>query len=313
MKFKAKTLFAKIETIYNTDATPGATDAVATKNLTINPYTGNTISRDLDRPGLGNQETINTNPYVEISFDVEIAGAGTAGDAPAYGPMLRACGLSETIDDGIDVQYAPVSSGYESVTLSYERKNSAGTHQQHKVTGCRGSVSFGFSKNNIPMMSFTFIGFYVRPVDVAVTTPDYSGYIAPIPISEAQTTMDIGGFSPVAEAFSVDLANATTARNVVNQAECLITDRAPSGSTTIQAPDVTTKDFFALVESHNGTSTQAIEFIHGTTAGNIVQIDLAKVQLQTPSETDGDGELHYQMGMSLLPATTDDEFLLTVM
>lgn len=312
MKFKAKTIYAKLEATYGTDATPANTDAVATKNLTINPYTGNEITRDLDRPALGNQESINTNPYVEISFDVEIAGSGTAGDAPAWGSLLRACGFSETVDVGVDVKYALVSAGYESITIDFLRRNNAGGHQLHKVIGARGTVTFGLSKNQIPMMSFRYIGFYATPVDVAATVPDYSAYMDPVPISEAVTSLDIGGYTPIAEAFSIDVAQNLVARNVINQRECVVTDRAPAGQTTVQAPDVTTKNFFSLAESHAGITTQAVQLIHGVTAGNIVQIDAPKVQLKTPSETDSDGELHYQLNMSLLPATVDDELVITV-
>jgi hypothetical protein len=47
-------------------------------------------------------------------------------------------------------------------------------------------------------------------------------------------------------------------------------------------------------------------------AGNIIQIDAPKVQLTSISEQDGDGELHYNLGLSLVPDAGDDEFILTV-
>jgi len=43
-----------------------------------------------------------------------------------------------------------------------------------------------------------------------------------------------------------------------------------------------------------------------------VQIDCPAVQLTTISESDSDGELHYSLGLSLIPATSDDEFKLTI-
>lgn len=312
MKFRAKALLAKIEASYGVDATPTGAEAMLTKNLSISPYNGNTISRDVDRASLGNDTQINTNPSVEISFDVELAGAKTAGTAPGYGCLLRAAGFSETINAGTDVVYQPVSAGYESVTLHYFRKNNAGTSQQHKVTGCRGSVSFGFSKEGIPMLSFKFVGFYNRPVDAALIVANTTAFADPLPISNSQTSLTIGAFSPIAESISFDMAQDVKARNVINQNEVVITDRKPTGSVSVQAPDVSTKDFFAEVESHNGVTVQALQLIHGTTAGNIIQIDAPKVQFTSIAEQESDGELHYNLGLSLIADAGDDEFKLTI-
>ena len=44
---------------------------------------------------------------VEVTFEVEMAGSGTAGTAPAFGPLLKACGNSETIVTDTSVTYAP--------------------------------------------------------------------------------------------------------------------------------------------------------------------------------------------------------------
>jgi len=112
MKSKSKVLLAKIEVTEDTDPTPVGTDAVLTTGLNVDIYTGNTISRDFDRATLGASEVINTNPHNSLSFDVEMQASSTAGTAPAYGPVLRACGLSETISAGVSVTYAPVSSGF---------------------------------------------------------------------------------------------------------------------------------------------------------------------------------------------------------
>ncbi|QFU04588.1 hypothetical protein FIU82_06100 [Pseudoalteromonas sp. THAF3] len=311
MKFKAKTVLAKLETEYGVDAGPINTDGVQTKNLQINPYTGNTISRDLDRETLGAQEQINVNPHVEVSFDVELAGSGTAGTAPAFGSLLRACGFSETINDLTDVTYTPKSDGFESVTLYYLQRNDAGGFQQQAVTGCRGSVSFNVDRSGMPVMSFTFLGFYEKPTDVAAITVDRSAFIDPVYVSKDNTTLTFGAYAAKASAFSVDISNETSMRSVTGARYVNIADRAPSGQTTIDAPALATKDFYALVESHDGTTTEAVTLTHGTLAGNIVEIKAPSAQFTTLSHTDSDGELAYQLGMSFLPLNGNDEIVLT--
>lgn len=95
---RKRTLLAKIETVYGTDSAPtGAANAILCRNLDITPLEGQTVSRDLVRPFYGNSEQLPTSMYVKASFEVEMAGSGTAGVAPAWGPLLRACGFAETI------------------------------------------------------------------------------------------------------------------------------------------------------------------------------------------------------------------------
>ena len=311
MKFKAKALLAKLESLYSVDPTPAGVDAVQTKNLSINPYTGNTISRDLDRETLGGQEQININPHVEVSFEVELAGSGTAGTAPAYGTLLRACGFVEDVQ--IDhVNYKPKSDNFESVTLYYLQRNDAGGFQQQSITGCRGSVSFSVDRSGIPIMSFTFLGFYQTPIDAADITIDRSAFIDPVYVSKDNTALTFGSYTAKASSFSVDVANSTSMRSVTGARYVNIADRAPTGQTTIDAPALATKDFFSLVESHDGTTTEAVTLTHGTLAGNIVEITAPKVQFTGIQNTDSDGELAYQLDMSFLPNLGDDEIVLTI-
>jgi hypothetical protein len=311
MKFRSKTLLAKLETAYGVDPSPEGVDGVQTKNLTINPYVGNTISRDLDRETLGAQEQINVNPHVEITFDVELAGSGTAGTAPAFGSLLRACGFDEQVNAGTDVSYSLVSDGFESVTLYYLQRNDQGGFQQQAITGCRGSVSFTVDRSGMPMMSFSFLGFYERPVDASAITVDRSAFIDPVYVSKDYTSLTFGAYSASASSFSIDVSNETTMRSLTGQRYVSISDRTPSGSATIDAPSLATKDFYQMVESHNGTTTEEVTLTHGTLAGNIVTLSAPAVQFTSISHTDSDGELAFDLGLSFLPSNGNDELTLT--
>ena len=89
-------LLAKIESPYGTDSLPDGTDAVLIRNLTVTPIEADVVSRDLIRPYLGNSEQLLAQTRVTMSFEVELAGSGTAGTAPRFDPLLRACGMSAT-------------------------------------------------------------------------------------------------------------------------------------------------------------------------------------------------------------------------
>jgi hypothetical protein len=97
--YKRKTvLLAKIEGSYGVDPTPtGAANSILVRNLTLTPQDGETVGRDLVRPYFGNSPQLPGSIRGTLEFEVEVAGAGTAGTAPGYGPLLRACGMAELL------------------------------------------------------------------------------------------------------------------------------------------------------------------------------------------------------------------------
>lgn len=281
MFFSKKNILVKIESTYGVDSTPDGSNAIETKNLQISPQQGTRVSRDLDRPTLGNDAEIPTSLYTMLSFDVELAGAGAAGDAPGFGPLLRACGFAETLVALTSATYAPVSSNYESIVIYYIHDG-----ELHKLTGSRGSVSFNLSKDTIPVMTFNFTGLHNDPTAAVAVTPDTSAFQIPLPVTKANTpTYTVDSFAVKAEAFSLDMAWNVAYRNVVNSESVIISNRAPAGSLVFEQEEIAMKNFWTLSK---GVSFIPINIVHGTTAGNIVQITGSKVQLSQPSLSDSD-------------------------
>lgn len=98
LRTRKRVLASKIEAVYAQDPIPtfGA-NAILVKNLQVNPLEAEPESRDNVKGYFGNDEQVPTAAYRKVSFEVEIAGSGTAGVAPGYGQLLRACAMSETI------------------------------------------------------------------------------------------------------------------------------------------------------------------------------------------------------------------------
>ncbi|HYD79843.1 MAG TPA: hypothetical protein VEC06_08540 [Paucimonas sp.] len=98
LRTRKRSILSKIEAIYGTDPTPtGSANAIRVMNLDINPLKSELVPRESIKPYFGNDEQVLAACYCEVSFEVEVAGSGTAGTAPAVGPLLRACAMSETI------------------------------------------------------------------------------------------------------------------------------------------------------------------------------------------------------------------------
>src|SRR6056297_1351162 len=154
MKFASKFLLAKIQPTANTDPDPDGSNSIETSDLAFTPYGGPTADFNQDRLTLGASKQINTSPENTASCNVQFSGSGTAGTAPAYGPLLRACGLSETVDAGTDVVYAPVSTGFEMVALYFMRQISSTVQYRHPLLDVKGNVTISASATELPQFQF---------------------------------------------------------------------------------------------------------------------------------------------------------------
>lgn len=91
-------LLAKIESAYATDPTPtGAANAILYRNLSLTPLEQVTVPRNVVRAYMGHSDELIAANYGRLSFEVEVAGHGTAGSAPPWGPLMRACAMGETL------------------------------------------------------------------------------------------------------------------------------------------------------------------------------------------------------------------------
>lgn len=410
LKFRDKTLLAKIEASYGQDAAPtGGANAIQVMDVTITPQDGETVTHDYVRPDLGARPQIPVNTHVSMEFSVSVAGSGTAGTAPAYGPLLRGCGMAEVISAAASIQaspatdvgtpaggftyvaagaftglvprtvqlacttgggtgvaaftvsapaagphaavnqagvvmtdgaalalangatitptvtdnfqvgdtftikvmpahvaYQPAGSDEESLTLYF---NMAGN--RHKVLGARGSVATEFQQGQLPRYRFKFVGLYVGPDSSAQPSVTLAPFKQPLPVNNANTPdFSVHGYSAVLKSLTLDLGVQARHRDYVNSAAVVIADRAGSGSVAIEAPAISTKDFFAAALA---ATLGPLGIVHGITAGNIVAVDAPKVQVIKPRYGDDQGIATLEMDLVPTPDAGNDELVITVM
>lgn len=300
---RKKVILAKIETTYGTDAAPtGAANAILARNVNLNPLEQDTVDRNLQRPYLGGNQKIPTGSRVVIDFEVEIQGSGTAGTAPAWGPLMRACGHSETIVASTSVTYAPISTGFEAISIYM---NVDGV--LHKLTGARGTFTKSMPNKDIPVLKLTFTGLWNNVTDTAAPVPTYTPWKDPLPVTNINTTpFTLHGISPVMSELSFDMGGTLVHRALVGGTEqVLITDRNSTGSITIEATTIAVKDWFSVAKA---ATLGALSITHGTVAGSKVTFAAPKVQLDAPAYSDMDGIQMIQMGLSFIPNTGGDEY-----
>jgi len=294
---RKRLILVETESTYGADPTPTGADAVLVRDLSITPQSSDVVSRDLIRPYLGASQQLLANTKVECTFSVELAGSGTAGTAPQYGKALQACGLSETIAANTSVKYEPESSGFNSVTIHY---NIDGV--RHKVTGCRGNLTLNANVGEIPSLDFAFTGIYNPPDDTALPTPSYANQDDPLIFKNGNTSsFALLSYAGALQSLSMDLGTSLVYRELVGGSkEVLITDRAVSGSVSIEAVLMGTKDFFASAVDDDAALGN-LQFTHGSTAGNIVQFTSAKVDIGDVSYGDQDGIAMLEIPYTCVP------------
>ena len=114
---RKRLILCKSEASYGVDITPAGTDALLVRSLDVTPIEADVVSRDLIRNYLGNSDQLLAQTRVSISFQVEMAGSGTAATAPRFGSLLKACGMAETITAAA-VTGSAVAGGANTITLA---------------------------------------------------------------------------------------------------------------------------------------------------------------------------------------------------
>ncbi|MDQ0454717.1 phage tail tube protein [Rhizobium paknamense] len=300
-----KALLVKLEATYGEDAAPtGAANAMQAGNFNFEPLLGTDVSRDLILPYMGHQGVILTGNYARVAFDVEVAGSGTAGTAPAWGVLMRACGMAEVITAATDVKYTPISGGFEAASIYFVNDGI-----KHVLLGARGTWKLSMQPSQIARYSYTLTGLLGTITDDANPAIDVTKFIKPVPVSKANTTFSLLGYAGACEAFSFDLAGDIQPRLLINEESIEYTDRQMTGEATMATTSLETVDWFAAAQAHE-TGVMAAQ--HGKTAGNIVQFDAPRVQIGRTTYGETQKILNNKMPLMLLPTAGNDEFTITV-
>jgi hypothetical protein len=304
-KERNQLILAKIETTYGTDATPsGAANAILAVNIQAEPLLGTEVSRDLMLPYLGHQGMVLSGTYGRIKFEVELSGSGTAGTAPAWGVLLRACGMAAAIDAGISVTYSFISASEESLSLYFIKDGI-----KHILLGARGMWSLSGSPDTIPRLVFTFTGLLGTITDAAAPTPTFTDFKVPVPINKANTTLALHGYSGACESFSFDTGITIAPRLLINHESIEISDRKMTGQVVVEAVPLATVNWFDLALN---STDDTLAIVHGVTAGNIIEMNAPVVQVGRPTYGQKDGIMNFTVPLMIKPDVGNDEFEMVV-
>jgi len=304
-------ILAKIETTYGVDAVPsGAANAILISNQSIVPLNAKNVDRALVREYLGGAEQLVGDAYIEASFDVELQSSGTAGTAPAWGPLLRACGFAETVSAGQRVEYTPVSASFESLTLYYYDDGAL-----HTLLGARGSFKLGLSLGNRPTISFHFLGLDGGITAAANPSQTLTAWKTPLVITDPNTGDLLFGCTYATGALSGGTAYPSTGIEIdtgitVNHQPMLggqsieLTDRNVTGKVSL---DLTAAQEVSFMTGVKTNASQTLGLMHGSVSGSKIIVFSPAVQLINPKKEDQNGRRLIGFDTRHMPGSGNDE------
>lgn len=255
----------KIEAVEGTKETLAAADFLECFAVVPAPEIEE-IFREVMAGHMSKDQGIKGKRLGKCSFSCDLRGSGTAGTAPDFGKVLKACGFSETIVPATSVTYAPtsVNASVASVTIGFYMDGFL-----FEMWGCRGNVKLKMVAGKPGQLDFEFQGADWQFTDVALLTG-----LAPM-TTKSQAFLSASftddSFAACVENIDIDMGNVLSPDIDVNKASghklIEITDRKPVGSTDPRVELVTTYDHFGKLRSNN---QGALSFVLGATAGNIL-------------------------------------------
>lgn len=304
---KLRALLAKIESAYGSDASPtGSANAVLARITGWRPQEVVYAGRgDIAIPAMGRFASKTAYQRAELDLEIEITGAAAAGTAPPYGPLLRACGLSETIVASTSVTYAPISASLESASVY---GNIDG--MQQKLLGYVGALSLAYRNEEVPFYRLRGMALYALPTDTALPSLTLTPHQQPLPVNRTNTTTtSLHGYTFGLQELEIDLGQQVEYVSLPGGTNKVkIVNRAPSGRVTMELPTLAQKDFNSIVESG---ATGALSVVHGPTGGRRLTLTASQVRLTNPQYGVLKGIRTLSLGLELAPSNAlNDELSL---
>lgn len=320
VRYTRKTaVLARLESAYGAEPEENWTssDVVLVRNATFR-IARDTEPRELLRPYLGGSEHMVAARRSELEFEVEFAASGVAGTPPAWGRLLRACGMSETIVAGSRVEYLPVSGGFESLTLRFNVDG-----MRYASRGARGSAKFLCNAYKIPVIQFKFWGFDTWAAEgnsFGATGYNYAAWQRPEVISDSNSG-DIrlggglvggapsGGTLLPSQGLEVDLSNKLSHIKMLGGEAVDIVERDVMGKMTVA---LSPADEVAWRSEINANALTSVGFNFGTATGRRVHLHAPSVQRVDPQMRDYEGRALMETELRCLPVEGNDELRVIV-
>jgi hypothetical protein len=290
----------------------GGANAILVSNARF-ALTYNNVTRDFIRPYLGGGGQLAGTRFVECGFDVELANSGTAGTAPAWAPLLRACGMAESVlATPARVEYTPVSASFSSVTIYYHLDG-----VRRVALGCMGNVEIMLNEGGAPMLRFSFVGLDGGRTATADPSVTLTAFRAPQVVSDVNTgdinlgcTYSAGALSSgtvyPSRGLSINLNNTVSRKALLGGQAVQISNRDVQGQMQL---DLTAAQEVSFLTDINSNTNTTLGFSHQTGAGVGILLHAPQAQRVDPNDQEYEGDVHMGLNLRFTPTTAGNDEL----
>lgn len=304
-----KVILAKKEVVYGTDPVPtAALNAVATRNFRCTPLEVDQLDRNLDIPSRGRTTSAPTNRRSTRSFEVEIAGSGTAGTAAAWMELHEACGMEPPVlAVGVDATLRYAVSGVDGSSVTFY---DAHANQRRRGLGSRGTFGWNFTAGAYPFWNYSFTSLVPANEVVAAAAmgaPVFTRWKDPVEVNVDNTRITLGGLVVSCRTFTGETGAEVGLRNLTGERYIGRGNHAITGTLSVACPDLATKNYWTNLDKGD-LLTFLVE--HGVTPGNIVTMQSANLQILSIAVVEENERLLIDIGYGLNVVAGQDDLLI---
>jgi hypothetical protein len=305
-------IFEKVEGSYGADAAPTAgTDALRVFDWEPTPMIYDDLVRNTETGLIGARAKAKARGRQGHNYKMELCGSGAALTPTPWGAVaLRGCLFDAPSVGATEVTYGLSSSGDGASTTFYGQKDIL----RHRAQGVRGTATFNFMAGQLPYIAFQKLGLLNQlPDQAAVPVPVLTAYPDPVEVNTANTTFSLDGYAALLRSLEIELGNKTEYRDLVGQRAIIFGKaedgdrRAVRGQLVIEVPDPNTKNYLTSVATR---AALAMSLVHGTVAGNIVDVSTTRLFLDEPQWSQEQNRIMGSFGFTLVPSAAGNELTL---
>lgn len=304
----AQLLLVKIEVTEGTDPTPTKTDNAVLCADVVPGYAFEKLERLALSQSISAVKDLIGQETIDFTISVEAKGSGDNDTPPEISPLLKSCGLTETITPSTSVAYAPTAptDTWGSCTI-YLYKGGI----LWKANACRGNVRFNAEAGAYGTFTFQMSGKFGGVSDAAV--PASPTYQSTIPVIVASAAFSFGAFNnAVIRSFSFDSGNQVSKRPDINSAQGLkgyvVGRRDPNYSVKVEAELEADHPFWGDLRAR---TEEALDLTIGSVAGNIVAFAAPKAASRNIAVNGENGIQMYDINGQLLENAGNDNYTIT--
>jgi hypothetical protein len=280
-------MIVKKETTYGTDSVPTAVEVFWAENVQYKIVSAGRVRGAPAKPGVGQVAGTVYGEHAELTFEVPLMGSGTAGTAPKWGPLPKACGWAEAVVAVTSVTYSLAADprAADSATIVW-----SDGRRLHKILGFRGRMGVKMTGGQRPVLTFAGRGLYVPVTTRALPAhadATWTGWLDALPIAQGVTTFSFAATAVPLRELSLDPSDNVLFNDLPHQENVqLIGPRTFSGKLKITTQLPSTLN---LETPWQAGTISTLALVHGTVAGKIVTVNI-KVQNGEPDYGDDKGE-----------------------